>query len=163
MPLEVMPCGPSVPFGGWSSLIPCRLLAFRSSSRSPREGGADSCRNVITPLSSVLSCGRSGRPGDAGKGVPVLISETASFLDDCHGNLVLVAASKCPVIASVLKTGPLREPSVPVFGGLLCHSRIWWPGLLPTCRRFGNTLRGSCLGKGSCQGAGRSRPECPSG
>lgn len=78
--------------------------------------GPDSCGNVIIPLLSVLPCGHSDRPGEAGKGVPVLISEAVSFLDYGRDNLVLVGTGKCPVMAGVLRTEPLRAHVGPVFG-----------------------------------------------
>lgn len=100
MPLKVLHHGPSLP----STHLPV----------PSRNTGPDSCRNVIIPLSSALSCGHSDRPGEAGKGVPVLVPEVVSFLDYGQDTLVLVVAGKCPVMASVLRTEPLREP---VLGG----------------------------------------------
>lgn len=139
MPLKAPHRGPSLP--STHRPVPSRSV------------GPDSHSNVIIPLLSVLSCGHSDRPGEAGKGVPVLISEAASFLGYGHDNLVLAVPGKCPAMASVLRTEPLRAHVVPVFGGRLCHSRMWWPGPLPTRCRLETRPMGGAGRRGMMGGA----------
>lgn len=139
MPLKAPHRGPSLP--STHRPVPSRSV------------GPDSHSNVIIPLLSVLSCGHSDRAGEAGKGVPVLISEAASFLGYGHDNLVSAVPGKCPAMASVLRTEPLRAHVVPVFGGRLCHSRMWRPGPLPTRCRLETRPMGGAGRRGMMGGA----------
>lgn len=153
MPLKAPHRGPSLP--STHRPVPSRSV------------GPDSHSNVIIPLLSVLSCGHSDRAGEAGKGVPVLISEAASFLGYGHDNLVSAVPGKCPAMASVLRTEPLRAHVVPVFGGRLCHSRMWRPRPLPTrCRLETRPMGGAGRGDDGRSGVGLRAPpelECLSG